>query len=352
MYTLQKTQSKPITVRFTMIGSSFTSCTNALMLLLIASLLTAQVAFSIIEKRFPESKSFGTTGQPKLSNMKATVYLNESIHERIKCEFRFSTIDCEDVHARLKEQAGELENTKLTNKYDLLKQLNNECFIKEDKYWKYEFCVGKEVLQMHVVHEKLVLGRFASQQGDTQVYNEGSLCETRKPRVESINRQITVKFMCGKSAAIVSLYEPSTCIYQATIAHPALCAEDSPFEKYTDNEGESTSYIYQVPVDNWVLHLEKTSSGEYMCSLRSTLRYLKQKLSTCFSEFSLSVSTVMKDSASTVEERPHKVVSVLGKEQQRKQLKTSQMNKIAGGVKSNDSRFISFLEYIHIKTRK
>jgi hypothetical protein len=322
--------------------------------LLITSLLMAQVVYTTIERQFPESKSFVTTGQPKLNNMKATVFLNESIQERIKCEFRFSTIDCEDVREKLKRQAEELENVKLTNKYHLLKQLNNECFIKADKYWKYEFCVGKEVLQMHGAHEKLVLGKFAHQQGDTQLYNEGSLCETRKPRIEVINRQITVKFMCGKSAAIVSLSEPRTCVYRATIAHPALCAEDSPFEKYTGHEGESTTHSYQTPVDSWVLHLEKTSSGEYMCSLRSLLRYLKQKPDTCFSNFSLSVYTVikMKDNAETLEERPHKLLSVLGKEQQGKQLKKSQMDTIAGGVKSNDSRFTGFLEYIYIKTRK
>jgi hypothetical protein len=306
---------------------------------------------------YKDTKSFTTTGTPHLENIKATVLLphHQDKSKQIKCEFRFSTIDCEDVKAKLREanmdkqqQQQQQQVTGPTKDYSQLQLIQHECLTKIDGYWTYKFCVGESVTQTHGSTDTFVLGRFSRVENDKEYFNDGTLCTDEK----SNKRETIVQYMCGKSAAIISVREPQTCIYEATVTHPSLCGEKSAFTEYSGSVRDFQTQIAQNPLDYWVLSLERTTRGNYLCSLKSVLRDLKQKMSTCFSSFSLATSTVTGVVDGEEKEVPHQIEAALARQEERQKVNYDELYEIPGGMRNNVDKFVGFLEYAHVKTKE
>lgn len=343
------------------------------LLLLINTIAHTLLVRAIVRNNhdYPETKSFTTTGQPNLNNIKATTVLREqqsppspSSSRVVKCEFRFSTLDCEDVRAKIKQEQQEEQQLLLgqqqeqqeappARNYNKLQLLEKECFTKSDDYWTYKLCVGDDIVQSHGP-DQYILGKFLSTHNAEQTYGEGTVCETSQKQHAGKKRTTNVKFMCGKSAGIISISEPEVCVYQAVVTHPALCGEDSAFEVFSGSARDlGTARVAQLPLDYWMLSVEKTSSGEYLCSLKSVLRDWKTKLTTCFSHFSLTMhSVVLDDDGEELERQPLQLRSVVAREENRRPLPKSQMLRVPGGVKENEAKFPGFLEYLHIRGAK
>ncbi|KAL5547713.1 hypothetical protein UlMin_002944 [Ulmus minor] len=138
---------------------------------------------------------------------------------------------------------------KLKTPDELLDELKDQCFVRQEGWWLYEFCYHKKLRQVHVENEKVVqefiLGQYdaeataafnenlsdiatikdprssdASQRYHPHQYTNGTLCDlTNQPR------ETEVRFVCSEPRAMISSFtEVSTCKYALTIRSPTLCA--------------------------------------------------------------------------------------------------------------------------------
>ncbi|KAM6553274.1 hypothetical protein CsatB_014036 [Cannabis sativa] len=137
---------------------------------------------------------------------------------------------------------------KLKTPDELLEELRDRCFVRQEGWWSYEFCYPKRVRQLHLEEEKVVqefiLGEYdaeataaynqnlsdistlkdprskdASQRYHAHQYTNGTLCDlTNQPR------ETEVRFVCSEPRAMISsLTELSTCKYALTVRSPMLC---------------------------------------------------------------------------------------------------------------------------------
>lgn len=137
---------------------------------------------------------------------------------------------------------------KLKTPDELLEELREQCFVRQEGWWAYEFCYQKKVRQVHREDEKVVqefvLGQFdaeataafnrnlsdistlkdprskdASQRYHAHQYTNGTICDlTNQPR------QTEVRFVCSEPRAMISSFtEVSTCKYALTVRSPMLC---------------------------------------------------------------------------------------------------------------------------------
>lgn len=132
---------------------------------------------------------------------------------------------------------------------ELLEALKDQCFLRHDGWWSYEFCYKGNVRQVHIEDKKLlqqfVLGVYderatealhqnspdvslqkdprsktAAQRYHAHIYTNGTICDlTNEPR------ETEVRFMCSESnrALIHSIKEVSTCKYALVVQCPMLC---------------------------------------------------------------------------------------------------------------------------------
>ncbi|XP_061991136.1 protein OS-9 homolog isoform X1 [Rosa rugosa] len=131
---------------------------------------------------------------------------------------------------------------------ELLEILKDQCFIRQEGWWSYEFCYQKKLRQIHVEDEKVlqefVLGVYdaeataafnqnlsdisllkdprskdAYQRYHPHQYTNGTTCDlTNQPR------ETEVRFVCSEPRAMISsITEISTCKYAVTIQCPTLC---------------------------------------------------------------------------------------------------------------------------------
>ncbi|KAL6226226.1 hypothetical protein ACLB2K_000189 [Fragaria x ananassa] len=131
---------------------------------------------------------------------------------------------------------------------ELLEVLKDQCFIREEGWWAYEFCYQKKLRQIHVEDEKVVqefvLGIYdaeataaynqnlsdisflkdprskdAYQRYHPHQYTNGTTCDlTNQPR------ETEVRFVCSEPRAMISsITEIATCKYAVTIQCPTLC---------------------------------------------------------------------------------------------------------------------------------
>ncbi|XP_062078223.1 protein OS-9 homolog isoform X2 [Humulus lupulus] len=137
---------------------------------------------------------------------------------------------------------------KLKTPDELLEELKERCFVRQEGWWAYEFCYLKRVRQLHLEDEKVVqefiLGEYdaeattaynqnlsdistlkdprskdASQRYHAHQYTNGTLCDlTNQPR------ETEVRFVCSEPKAMISSFtELSTCKYALTVRSPMLC---------------------------------------------------------------------------------------------------------------------------------
>ncbi|GKA14717.1 protein OS-9 [Tanacetum coccineum] len=131
---------------------------------------------------------------------------------------------------------------------ELLEAFKDQCFIRQEGWWSYEFCYHKKLLQVHLEEDKVVqefvLGEYdaeataaynrnvsdistlkdprskdASQRYHAHIYKNGTTCDlTNEPR------ETEVRFVCSEPRAMISsITELSTCKYALTIQCPTLC---------------------------------------------------------------------------------------------------------------------------------
>ncbi|TYG38769.1 hypothetical protein ES288_D13G250900v1 [Gossypium darwinii] len=136
------------------------------------------------------------------------------------------------------------KRVKLKTPDELLEVLKNQCFIRQEGWWSYEFCYQKQLRQLHLEEDKVVqefvLGVYdekataafnqnlsigthhclKSQMGyHAHQYTNGTACDlTNHPR------ETEVRFVCSEPRAMISsITELSTCKYALTIQCPMLC---------------------------------------------------------------------------------------------------------------------------------
>ncbi|KAL1194866.1 OS-9-like protein [Cardamine amara subsp. amara] len=134
------------------------------------------------------------------------------------------------------------KQVKLKTPDELLQPLSENCLLRQESWWSYEFCHQKSVRQLHVEDDKIVqeffLGTYdseatatfnqnvsdssstdASQRYHSHVYTNGTSCDlTGSPR------EVEVRFVCAETRAMVtSITELSTCKYALTVQCPTLC---------------------------------------------------------------------------------------------------------------------------------
>ncbi|CAN8275518.1 unnamed protein product [Cochlearia groenlandica] len=136
------------------------------------------------------------------------------------------------------------KHVKLKTPDELLQPLNENCLIRQEGWWAYEFCHQKEVRQLHIEAEKVVqefsLGVFdaeatsafnqnvsdasftkedASQRYHSHIFTNGTTCD-----LTGTPREVEVRFVCAETRAMVtSITELSTCKYALTVQCPTLC---------------------------------------------------------------------------------------------------------------------------------
>uniref|UniRef100_A0A2P2JV18 Protein OS-9 homolog n=3 Tax=Rhizophora mucronata TaxID=61149 RepID=A0A2P2JV18_RHIMU len=131
---------------------------------------------------------------------------------------------------------------------ELLEVLKDQCFMRQEGWWSYEFCYQNKLRQLHLEDDKIVqefvLGLYdeeataafnqnlsnistlkdprskdASQRYHAHQYTNGTICDlTNQPR------ETEVRFVCSEPRAMVSsITELSTCKYAITMQCPMLC---------------------------------------------------------------------------------------------------------------------------------
>ena len=97
----------------------------------------------------------------------------------------------------------------------------DECVTQTIGQYKYSVCIAGEAKQDSVrLGEWKLDVNYDYIANSTVVYSGGTRCWN------GIERQLVAKFECGKKEEIVSLTEPSTCHYEATIKSPCFCSKE------------------------------------------------------------------------------------------------------------------------------
>ncbi|XP_012081137.1 protein OS-9 homolog [Jatropha curcas] len=140
------------------------------------------------------------------------------------------------------------KRVKLKTPDELLEVFKDQCFVRQEGWWSYEFCYQKKLRQVHLEDDKVVqefiLGVYdeeataafnqnlsdistlkdprakdASQRYHAHQYTNGTICDlTNQPR------ETEVRFVCSEPRAMISsITELSTCKYALTVQCPMLC---------------------------------------------------------------------------------------------------------------------------------
>ncbi|CAF1820461.1 hypothetical protein Bca4012_029642 [Brassica carinata] len=124
---------------------------------------------------------------------------------------------------------------------ELLQPLNDQCLLRQEGWWSYEFCHLGSVRQLHVEDVNKIVQEFSLGKYDpeaTAAFNQNlSHASTMKERYHShiftngttcdltgTPREVEVRFVCAETRAMVtSITELSTCKYALTVQCPTLC---------------------------------------------------------------------------------------------------------------------------------
>uniref|UniRef100_A0A803LX11 Protein OS-9 homolog n=1 Tax=Chenopodium quinoa TaxID=63459 RepID=A0A803LX11_CHEQI len=132
---------------------------------------------------------------------------------------------------------------------ELLEVLEEQCLLRQEGWWTYEFCYKKKLRQVHLEDDKIaqefVLGEYdpeataafnqnlsdisilkdphskdASQRYHAHQYTNGTVCD-----LTNQHRETEVRFVCSEGKAMItSITELSTCKYALTVQSPMLCS--------------------------------------------------------------------------------------------------------------------------------
>ncbi|XP_077218904.1 ER lectin-like protein [Tasmannia lanceolata] len=137
---------------------------------------------------------------------------------------------------------------KLKTPDELLEELKNQCFVRQERWWSYEFCYQKHLKQFHLedskVVQEFVLGVYDPEATDAFNHNRSDVSMLKDPRAKDASqryhahqytngticdltnqpRETEVRFVCSESRVIVSsIKEISTCKYAITVQCRMLC---------------------------------------------------------------------------------------------------------------------------------
>jgi len=124
------------------------------------------------------------------------------------------------TQAENEKSAAETELNKLKTdigrdygKDGLLFHLKNKCIQKTSGGYNYEVCGFEKAKQSHTS-----LGNFNAVEDDVMKFTGGQTCWNGPAR------SANVKMVCGKEVEILSVDEPSTCVYDMVMTTPAMCS--------------------------------------------------------------------------------------------------------------------------------
>ncbi|KAL6274955.1 hypothetical protein ACE6H2_025647 [Prunus campanulata] len=140
------------------------------------------------------------------------------------------------------------KRVKMKTPDELLEVLKDQCFIKQDGWWSYEFCYQKRLRQIHLEDEKVVqefiLGIYDAEATAAVNQNLSDISRLKDPRSKDAyqryhahqytngttcdltdqQRGTEVRFVCSEGRAMInSITEIATCKYAVTIQCPTLC---------------------------------------------------------------------------------------------------------------------------------
>lgn len=169
---------------------------------------------------------------------------------------RGQVLHCNVPSPRPMAERGQVVEHAFDDVDGLLQDYQRKCFIREEGWWRFEFCYGRDVVQRHVPakkderEEKFVLGRFdkevdkerrknvsqVSMPGAlfTQEYVNGTLCDvTNKPRrviikyicFDDAAQMSTIGKMAGRVSIIRAIREVETCVYELEFISDAICQQ-------------------------------------------------------------------------------------------------------------------------------
>jgi len=116
--------------------------------------------------------------------------------------------------------------------------------------FKYKVCLGKNIEQTTDNGDNYSLGKFEGLHDEakpSQTYSEGDYCDPAHAK-----RRTSVEFSCTEGRPqIMSIDEPSVCVYRIIIGVPEVCGHPK--------------FNYVSKLESWVLELAETSEGEFVC---------------------------------------------------------------------------------------
>lgn len=129
------------------------------------------------------------------------------------------------------DQEQEAER-KLSSNKDRAKEIQDKTDAITDGHFGYSSLVGK-TLTARVAEFNYKISFFTSATQDST--NLGKWDKWTGPRSGSFEkgtmcwggpeRKLNVNFECGETAALIDAFEPSRCVYEATVVHPGACEE-------------------------------------------------------------------------------------------------------------------------------
>ena len=97
----------------------------------------------------------------------------------------------------------------------------NKCTSKQIGQYQYSICIAGEAKQDNTRLGEWKLDLNSDYYKNATVeYSGGVRCWN------GIERKLIVKYECGKKEEIISISEPSTCLYEAVMKSPCFCSEE------------------------------------------------------------------------------------------------------------------------------
>jgi hypothetical protein len=169
-----------------------------------------------------------------------SVQLEDTYGTTVGCKLDYDTSATTDSSKKYSPASEVVDQ--ITKKYD--------CLTLGMGIFKYKVCLGKSVDQVADNGDTYSLGKYEGKNDGskpTQAYSDGTFCQPAQAARRSV-----VEFSCSeRKPQIMSIDEPSTCVYRIIIGVPEVCGHPQ-FQAVSK-------------VESWVLEVQESNAGEFIC---------------------------------------------------------------------------------------
>lgn len=169
-----------------------------------------------------------------------SVKLEDTYGVTVGCKLDYDTSAASDTTKKFLPAKELVEQ--ITTKYD--------CLTLGMGIFKYKICLGKNIDQIADNGDTYSLGKYEGMTEGTkatQSYSDGTFCQP----VQAPRRSV-VEFTCAeRKAQVMSIDEPSTCVYRIILGVPEVCGHPQ-FQAVSK-------------VESWVLEVQESNAGEFVC---------------------------------------------------------------------------------------